>query len=180
MRYRIVVLSAILLAAPGLMMPVCAAGQQSWIFKGTCGKSTIAKSDGIQRGPASGMMPTKDYLALMQQARANHQTLGPDGFLWSREALNCDSVLVVLKSDSSGYTVVSFSNDDAKTPVLGLAGKRIDGDGPLFLSEGVALGDQKALPLMPGSGQGYRPELAMIMVLSSEPKKLRSAMTRPF
>jgi hypothetical protein len=154
MRYRIAVLSAILLAASGLIMPVSAAGQQSWIFKGTCGKSTIAKSDGIQRGPVSGMMPTRDYLALMQQARANHQTLGPDGFLWSTEALNCDSALVVLKSDSSGYTVVSFSNDDAKTPILGLAGKRIDGDGPLFLSDGVALGDQKELPLIPGSGQG--------------------------
>ena len=99
-------------------------------------------------------MPTRDYLALMQQARANHQTLGPDGFLWSTEALNCDSVLVVLKSDSSEYTVVSFSNDNAKIPVLGLAGKRIDGDGPLFLSDGVALGDQKSLPLTPGSGQG--------------------------
>jgi hypothetical protein len=49
---------------------------------------------------------------------------------------------------------VSFSNDDAKIPILGFAGKRIDGDGPLFLSDGVALGDQKALPLAPGSGPG--------------------------
>lgn len=154
MHYRIAVLSAILLAALELMMPGTAAGQQSWTFKGTCGTSTIANSDGVQTGAAGGRMPTKDFLALMQRARANHQTLGPDGFLWTTSPLNCDSALVVLENDSDGYTVVSFSNDDAKTPVLGFAGNRIDGDGPLFLSDGVALGDQKALPLTPGSGQG--------------------------
>jgi hypothetical protein len=49
---------------------------------------------------------------------------------------------------------VSFSNGDAKTPVLGFAGNRVDGDGPLFFSDAVALGDQKASPLSPGSGQG--------------------------
>jgi hypothetical protein len=154
MHYRIAVLRVIWLATLGLIISASAAGQESWILKGTCGKSTIANSDGVQTGAASGRMPTKDFLALMQRARANHQSLGPDGFLWSTESLNCDSVLVVLKNDSSGYTVVSFSNDDAKTPVLGFAGKRIDGEGPLFLSDGVALGDQKALPLTPGSGQG--------------------------
>ena len=90
----------------------------------------------------------------MQRARASHQRLGQDGFLWTTSSLNCDSALVLLKGDSKSYTAVSFLSDDAKTPVLGFAGNRIDGDGSLFLSDRVALGDQKALPLTPDSGQG--------------------------
>lgn len=154
MQYRITVLRGFKLATLVLIIPASAAGQQSWTFKGRCGKSTIANSDGVQTGAACGMMATKDYLALMQLARANHQTLGLDGFLWTTSPLNCDSALVLLKSGSKGYSVVSFLNSEAKTPVLGFAGNRIDGDGPLFLSDGVALGDQKALPLTPGTGQG--------------------------
>lgn len=128
--------------------------QQSWIFKSTCGKSTIANSDGIQTGAASGRMPTKDYFALMQRPRANRQTLGPDGYLWTMSPLDCDSVFVVLKRDSKGYTAVRFLSDASKTPVLGFAGNRIDGDGSIFFSESVVLGDQKASRLTPGSGQG--------------------------
>jgi hypothetical protein len=136
------------------MMPGSAAGQQSWTFKGACGKSTIANSDGLQTGAAGGMMATKDYFALMQWVRANHQALGPDGFLWTTSPLNCDSALVLLNGDSKGYTAVNFSNGDAKTPVLGFAGNLVDGDGPLLFSDAVALEDQKAPPLSPDSGQG--------------------------
>jgi hypothetical protein len=153
--YRIAVLCAIFLAGLGFMNPAYGAGQESWVFKGTCSKGNIAESDGIQTGAASGMMLTKDYLALMKRARAAHLTLGSDGFLWATQPVQCDSAIVWVKANSKGDTLVSFSNGDESKPVLGLTGVPIDGDGPLFFFDSVYLGDGKpAMPLNPnGNGQ---------------------------
>lgn len=41
--------------------------------------------------------------------------------------------------DYKGHTVVAFSNGDPSNPILGFAGGRIGGDGPLFFSDTVYL-----------------------------------------
>jgi hypothetical protein len=100
------------------------------------------------------MMSTKDYFSLMKRAKANRLTLGSDGFLWATQPLQCDSVAIVQMEDYAGHTMVTFSNGDPSNPIIGFAGGRISGDGPLFFSETVYLADGKAMPLTPGSGQG--------------------------
>lgn len=156
MIHRAAILSTILMTGMGFTLPTYAAGQKSWAFKGTCSKGNIAESDGVQTGTASGMTSTKDYSALMKRARAAHLTLGSDGFLWATHPLHCDSVALVQMDDYKGHTMVTFSNGDPNSPILGFAGGLIDGDGPLFLSDTVYLEDGKAMPLNPnpGSGQG--------------------------
>jgi hypothetical protein len=152
MIYRAAVLSTILMAAGmGFTIPAYA---EAWTVKGTCSKGNIAQSDGVQTGVANGMSG-KDYLALMQRARAAHLTLGSDGFLWEAQPVQCDSAIVWVKANSKGDTLVSFSNGDQSKPVLGFTGIPIDGDGPLFFSDSVYLGDGKpAMPLTPnGNGQ---------------------------
>ena len=79
-------MSTILITGTGFTLPAYAAGQKSWVFKGTCSKGNIAESDGVQTGAASGMMGTKDYFALMQRAKAAHLTVGSDGPSQSRSA----------------------------------------------------------------------------------------------
>jgi len=82
MIYRAAVLSTILMAAGmGFTIPAYA---EAWTVKGKCTKANIAESDGVQTGVANGMSG-KDYLALMQRARAAHFTLGSDGFLWATQ-----------------------------------------------------------------------------------------------
>jgi hypothetical protein len=154
MIYRVAVLSAILLAGMGFTMPAYAAGHK-WVLQGTCSKSSIAESNGVQARPANGEMSTKDYLALMKRVRDAHQSLGADGFVWTEQPLHCDSMAVVQMDDYQGHTMVTFSNGDPKNPILGFAGGRVDGDGPLFFSDTVYLADGKALPLnQGGTGQG--------------------------
>jgi hypothetical protein len=154
MIYRVTILSTILLAGMGFTIPAYAAGNKSWVFKGTCSKGNIAESDGVQTGADSGTMSTKAYFALMKRAKAAHQTLGADGFLWTTEPFHCDSIALMQMDDYKGHTIVRFSNGDPNRPILGFAGGRIDGDGPLFFSDTVYLADGKAMPLSPGSGQG--------------------------
>jgi hypothetical protein len=152
MIYRAAVLSTILMAAGmGFTIPAYA---EAWTVKGKCTKANIAESDGVQTGVANGMSG-KDYLALMQRARAAHLTLGSDGFLWATQPVQCDSAIVWVKANSKGDTLVSFSNGDQGKPVLGFTGVPTDGDGPLFFSDSVYLGDGKpAMPLNPnGNGQ---------------------------
>ena len=164
MVYRAAILSTILLVSMGLNTPAYAAGHNSWVFKGACSSGnltshplnygTLSESDGVQTGVANGMSG-KDYLAVMQRARAAHLTLGTDGFLWATQPVPCDSAIVWVKANSKGDTLVSFSNGDQGKPVLGFTGVPIDGDGPLFFSDSVYLGDGKpAMPLNPnGNGQ---------------------------
>jgi len=151
---RLAVLSALLLAGIGFATPAYAAGNK-WVLQGTCNKGNIAESDGVQARPENGMMRTKDYDALMKRVRDAHQTLGADGFVWTTTPLRCDSVTVIQMDDYQGHTMVTFSNGDPNNPILGFAGGRIDGDGPLFFSDTVYLADGKALPLTrDGTGQG--------------------------
>ena len=63
---RAVVLGTILMAGLGFTIPAYA---EAWTVKGACSKGNIAQSDGVQTGVANGMSG-KDYLALMQRARA--------------------------------------------------------------------------------------------------------------
>jgi hypothetical protein len=150
MIYRAAILSAILLAGT---IPAYASGQKGWSFKGTCSNANVAESDGVQVKPANGPMSTKDYLALMKRARESHLTLGPDGFLWSARQLSCDSVVIMQIDDYEGHTAVSFANGDPDNPVLIFAGGRIGGDGPLFFSDNVYLGEGKAMHINP-NGKG--------------------------
>jgi hypothetical protein len=53
-----------------------------------------------------------------------------------------------------GHTMVTFSNDAPQNPIIGFAGGRISGDGPLFFSDTVYLADGKAMPINAGNGQG--------------------------
>ena len=151
MIYRAAIVSTIFMASLGFATPAYA---EAWTVKGTCSKANIAESDGVQTESANGMSG-KDYLALMQRARAAHLTLGSDGFLWATQPVQCDSAIVWVKANSKGDTLVSFSNGDQGKPVLGFTGLPIDGDGPLFFSDSVYLGDGKpAMPLNPnGNGQ---------------------------
>jgi hypothetical protein len=151
MIFRVAVLSTILMAGMGFTIPAHA---EAWTIKGTCSKGNIAESDGVQTGVANGMSGN-DYLALMKRARVAHLTLGSDGFLWATQLVQCDSVIVWVKANSKGDTLVSFSNGDPAKPVLGFTGVPIDGDGPSFFSDSVYLGDGKpAMPLNPnGNGQ---------------------------
>jgi hypothetical protein len=153
MIYRVAILNTILLATIGSIQAY-AEGNKSSVFKGTCSTGSIAESDGVQTGAASGRMNSKDYFALMKRAKATHMKLGPDGFLWSTEPLHCDSIAIVQMDDYQGHTLVRFSNGDANNPILGFAGGRVSGDGPLFFSETVYLADGKAIPLSSGGGQG--------------------------
>jgi hypothetical protein len=150
MIYPVALLSTILITGTGFTLPAYAAGQKSWVFKGTCSKGNIAESDGVQTGAASGMMGTKDYFALMQRAKAAHLTVGSDGFLWSTEPLHCDSVAIVQMDDYKGHRMVTFSNGDPDNPILGFAGGLVDGDGTILLADTVYLTDGKAMPLNPG------------------------------
>jgi hypothetical protein len=153
MIYRVAILNTILLATIGTIA-AHAEGNKSSVFKGTCSTGSIAESDGVQTGAASGTMNTKAYFALMKRAKAAHQKLGADGFLWTTEPLHCDAIALVQMDDYKGHTLVRFSNGDPNSPILGFAGGRIDGDGPFFFSDTVYLADGKAMPLSPGSGQG--------------------------
>lgn len=60
-------------------------------------------------------------------------------FLWATQPLHCDSVVLMQMDDYKGHTVVAFSNGDPSNPILGFAGGRIGGDGPLFFSDTVYL-----------------------------------------
>jgi hypothetical protein len=151
MIYRVAILSTILMTGMGFTLPAYAAGQKSWVFKGTCSKGSIAESDGVK--PDLGPGNTR-WLAVVQRAKAAHLTLGTDGFLWSTQSLSCNSVSIVQMDDYKGHTMVTFSNGDPNHPILGFAGGRIDGDGPLFFTDTAYLADGKAMPLNPGSGQG--------------------------
>lgn len=157
MIYRVAILSTILIAGVGFAVPAYAAGRKVWTLKGACSSGnltsqphdygTLSESDGVQTGAASGMMPTKDYFALMKRAKAAHQTLGADGFLWTTQQLHCDSISIVQMDDYKGHTMVTFSTSDSNNPTLGFAGGLIGGDGPLFFSDTVYLADGKAMPL---------------------------------
>jgi hypothetical protein len=151
MIYRTAILSTILLAAIGFTIQAHAAGQKSWVLEGTCSKGNIAESDGVK--PDLGPGNTR-WLAVVQRAKAAHLTLGTDGFLWSTQTLNCHSVSIMQMDDYKGHTMVTFSNGDPNHPILGFAGGRIDGDGPLFFTDTAYLADGKAMPLNSGSGQG--------------------------
>lgn len=148
---RTVVLSTILIGGMGCAIP---AHSEAWTVKGTCSKGNIAQSDGVQTGAANGMSG-KDYLALMQRARAAHLTLGSDGFLWATQPVRCESAIVWVRANSKGDTLVSFSDGNEGKPVLGFTGVPIAGDGPLFFPDSVYLGDGKpAIPINPnGNGQ---------------------------
>ena len=153
MFYRVVMLSTVLLAVLELAIPAYADDHKSWTLKGTCAKGNIAESDGVQTG-ANKPMNTSAYFALLKQAKAANLTLGQDGFLWSKQVLRCDSASILQMDDYKGHTMVTFSNGDLNHPILGFAGGRINGDGPLFFSSTIYLADGKAMPLNPGSGQG--------------------------
>jgi hypothetical protein len=140
----------LVLAGTRFTLPAYAAGQKSWVFKGTCIKGNIAESNGVQTGVASGTMFTKDYFALMQKARASHLTVGSDGFLWSTQPLHCDSVAIMQMDDYKGHRMVTFSNSDPDNPILGFAGGLVDGYGTILLADTVYLTDGKAMPLNPG------------------------------
>jgi hypothetical protein len=148
---RAMALSTILIGGMGFAVPSHA---EAWAVKGRCSKGNIAQSDGVPTGAANGMSG-KDYIALMQRARAAHLTLGSDGFLWATKSVQCDSAIVWVKANSKSDTLVSFSNGDEGKPVLGFTGVPIDGDGPLFFPDSVYLGDGKpAMPINPnGNGQ---------------------------
>ena len=151
MIYRAAVLSIILMAAGmGFTIPAHA---EAWTVKGTCSKANIAESDGVQTGVANGT-GGKDYLALMKRARAAHLMLGSDGFLWATQLIQCDSAIVWVKANSKGDTLVSFSNGDPAKPVLGFAGGPIDGNGPVFFSNSVYLGDGKPATKLNPTGDG--------------------------
>ena len=90
----------------------------------------------------------------MQRARAAHLTLGSDGFLWTNQLVQCDSAIVWVKANSKGDTLVSFSNGDPAKPVLGFAGGPIDGNGPVFFSNSVYLGDGKPAMKLNSTGDG--------------------------
>jgi len=154
MIYRAAILSIVLLAGMNFTIPAHAARGQSWVFKGTCSKGDIAQSDGVQTGAASGMMNTKDYFALMKRAKSAHLTLGSDGFLWTIKQLKCDSAIVWVQANAKGDTLVSFSNGDLSKPILGFTGIPIDGNGPLFFSDAVYLGDGKPATLLNPNGNG--------------------------
>ena len=94
MIYRMAVLSTILMASIGFAIPAHA---EAWTLKGTCSKGNITQSDGVQTGVANGMSG-KNYLALMQRARAAHLTVGSDGFLWATQPVQCDSAIVWVKA----------------------------------------------------------------------------------
>jgi hypothetical protein len=153
MIYRLWILSTILTAGMGFTLPAYAAGQTTWNFKGTCSKGSIAESDGVK--PDLGPGNTK-WLAVARRAKANHLTLGTDGFLWSTQSLSCDSVSIVLIEDYKGHTLVTFSNGELSNPILGFAGGRLDGEAPSFFTSTAYLADGKAMPVNPGSGQGCR------------------------
>jgi hypothetical protein len=150
MTYRTVVFSFILFA----MGLTNSAHGEAWTIKGSCNNASIAQSDGVQTGAKNGMSG-KDYLALMKRAKASHLTLGSDGFLWGNQPVQCDSAIVWVKANSTDKTLVSFSNGDPASPALAFSGVPIDGNGPLFFSDSVYLGDGKpALQLNPnGNGQ---------------------------
>lgn len=164
MIYRLAVLSTILMAGMRFAIPAYGAGDQAWVFKGTCSSGiltshplnygTLSESDGVQV-VASGMSG-KDYHAAMERARAAHLTLGSDGFLWATQPVQCDSALVWVKanSNSKGDTLVSFSDGDLSKPVLAFTGVPIDGDGPLFSPDSVYVGDGKpAMQLNPNGNE---------------------------
>ncbi len=148
-----VAVRSVILAGIGITIPTYAAGQKAWSFKGACSDGDLAESDGTQTGAAIGTMSTKDYLALMKRARDSHLTLGADGFLWSRRPLNCDSVIIMQIDDYEGHTAVSFANGNPDNPILIFSGGRIGGDGPLFFSDNVYLGEGKAMRINP-NGKG--------------------------
>ncbi len=139
------------MAGMGFTLPAYASGQKSSIFKGTCSKGSIAESDGVK--PDLGLGNTK-WLAVVKRAKAAHLTLGADGFLWSTQPLSCNSVSIMQMDDYKGHTMITFSNGDLNHPILGFAGGRVGGDGPLFFTDTAYLADGKAMPLNPGSGQG--------------------------
>jgi hypothetical protein len=148
---RVGFLSTILMVGIGLNLPAYAAGQKSWLLKGTCSKGNIAESDGVKvdLGPGN-----TRWSAVVKRANAAHQTLETDGFLWSTQPLSCDLVSIVQMDDYEGHTMVTFSKGDTNHPLLGFAGGRIGGDGPLFFTDTAYLADGNAMPLNPGSGQG--------------------------
>jgi hypothetical protein len=165
MVYRVVILNTILLAGVGSTIPKCAGGEEAESFKGTCSSGlltshplnygTISESDGVR--VAAKDMSGEDYLAVVKRAKAAHLTLGSDGLLWATKPVPCDSVVVWLKANSNpkGDTLISFSNGDLSKSILGFTGVPADVDGPLFLPDGVYLGDGRpALSLNPnGAGQ---------------------------
>jgi hypothetical protein len=151
MIYRVAFLSTILVAAIGLTIPAYAAGNKSLVYKGTCSSGSIAESDGVQTGAASGTMNTKAYLALMKRASAAHLTLCSDGFLWSTQMLNCTSVSIVQMDDYKGHRMVTFSNGNSTPPLLGVAGGLWTGDGTILSATTIYGPDGKAIPLEPGA-----------------------------
>ena len=148
--YRAAILGTIFIAAwMGFTIPASA---QAWTIKGTCSTAAIAESDGVQTGTNG--VSGKDSLSLMQRARAAHLTLGSDGFLWTNQLVQCDSAIVWVKANSKGDTLVSFSNGDPAKPVLGFAGGPIDGNGPVFFSNSVYLGDGRPAVKLHSTGNG--------------------------
>jgi hypothetical protein len=77
----IVVIAVLMMAGP-------ARGQS---FTDIC-KGTISQSDGVMHSARG--MNSKQFFALMKQARESQMKLGPDGYLWSTKPIVCTSITV--------------------------------------------------------------------------------------
>lgn len=140
MIYRLAIPSTILLAAAVCTIPVCAAGQkaqppttaptpkaqlpkitQKMTFQGSC-KGNAVDSDG--KPVITALTPPADQLALSNRLRAENPnwTLGEGGFIWKRQPISCDSVLIVESDADKGHTAIAFL-DGSKKPVLGFEGQ---------------------------------------------------------
>ncbi len=132
--------------ATSRVQPALTAEPDAWEFKGTCSQGSIAKSDGVPAG-ASGMSG-RDFQLLTKRMRAEHLTLGADGFLWATQPVQCDSALVWANFRSRGHTIVMFQNGDPHNMTLGFLGLPVDRvSDAAFLADGVYLGAGK--PGMP-------------------------------
>jgi hypothetical protein len=145
MVHRVVVLSALLLAAAACTIPVWAAGQkaqpptttptpkaqlpkitQKVTFQGSC-KANVIENDGKQVIPASMLPGEKFALAQRLMAENPNWTLGDGGTIWKSQLLSCNSVLIIELDDYKTHTVIQFLNG-SKIPVLAF-------EGPLALQQ---------------------------------------------
>jgi hypothetical protein len=115
---------------------------KGWTFQGSCLKSTISLSDGVQTGIVGGLVSPQLYGSVMKRARASHLELGSDGFLWANQPLACKSVTVFQKDDD---WYVAFVDGDITTPVAIFEGKLIGSDGPILFMDGMKLGNADAI-----------------------------------
>lgn len=118
------------------------AEMKSWTFQGSCVKSSISQSDGVQTGIVGGTVSPQLYWSVMKRARASHLELGSDGFLWAHQPLACTTATIIQKDDE---WVVSFADGDIATPVAIFSGKLIGGGGPVLFMDGMKLGNADAM-----------------------------------